>query len=69
VVLKNLIKDFVLVIQFFSFEIIMMNVEIQNFHQYKNMKQNVRNSIRAIKYNDELLTDPSRIANALNSHY
>ncbi len=29
----------------------------------------VRNNIRSIKYNDELLTDPSSIANALNSHY
>jgi hypothetical protein len=33
------------------------------------MKQKVRDNIRAIKYNDELLTDPSSIANALNSQY
>jgi hypothetical protein len=33
------------------------------------MKQKVRDFIRAIKYNDELLTDPLSIANAFNSHY
>jgi hypothetical protein len=33
------------------------------------MKKKVREGIRAIKYNDELLTDPSSIANAFNSYY